>query len=98
MSNASTSQWKYVQCTQCDKRFENESDRNHHQIRNHKYGEYCNLYPCDNCGFSGGDIDEINHHIENYHKSDKSSVHYDSDYDSDNDSDDGCDDGSDNVS
>ena len=60
--------------------------------------ENCNLYPFGKCGFSGGDIKKINHHIENYHKSDKSSVHYDSDYDSDNNSDDGSDDGSDNVS
>ena len=32
----------------------------------HEYGEYYNLYPCSECGFIGGDAEEIKEHIRNH--------------------------------
>ena len=57
----------YVSCTICDKKFENVFHMNHHRVHVHEYGETCNLYPCEECGFSAGDVDTLNEHVRNNH-------------------------------
>ena len=56
VSNADDSSWKYVSCDKCEAKLENETDLLHHMERVHEYGENCNLYPCEECGFQSGDI------------------------------------------
>ena len=68
LSEANSSNWMYVPCTVCAKRFENESDMKHHNVRVHEYGEDCRLYPCEECGFSGQDIDELKSHVVEVHE------------------------------
>ena len=65
----------YVNCTICDKKFENELHMNHHPVRVHEYGETCNLYPCKECGFSAGDSDTLNEHFGNGHNETFSASH-----------------------
>ena len=60
-----------IKCTECDKVFYNESDAKHHNTRVHEYGESCNLYPCELCGFAGGDVNDIEEHIENLNNKEK---------------------------
>ena len=69
ISVANSSEWMYVKCTQCDKKFENEADMNHHLERVHEYGESCLIYPCEYCGFRGADIQSIKDHVDQEHDS-----------------------------
>jgi hypothetical protein len=48
---------------------------NHHRVRVHEYGETCNFYPCEECGFSAGDIDTLNEHVGNGHNETFSASH-----------------------
>ena len=75
ISEASSLSGMYVNCTICDKKFENELHMNHHRVRVHEYGETCNLYPCEECGFSAGDIDTLNEHVGNGHNETFSASH-----------------------
>ena len=68
ISQANSSDWMYVSCPLCQKRFENEKEMNHHLVRVHEYGEECAMYPCGECGYSGCDVDSLNDHIVEYHK------------------------------
>ena len=67
VSEASSSVWMYVSCTECELKFENEGDMRHHVIRVHEYGESCLLYPCDECGYSAGDVHSLKDHKLNEH-------------------------------
>ena len=40
-------------------RNENEGDMKHHLIRVHEYGKSCLLYPSDECGYSAGDVVQL---------------------------------------
>ena len=73
ISEANSSSWMHVCCTVCEKKFENESDMTFHRVRVHEYGEICQLYPCEECGFSGGDVQSLKDHIENEHSNKDSS-------------------------
>ena len=39
----------------------------HHKERVHEYGETCNIYPCEDCGFQGQDIRSLKQHISESH-------------------------------
>ena len=67
VSEASSCVWMYVSCTECELKFENEGDMRHHVIRVHEYGESCLLYPCDECGYSAGDVHSLKDHKLNEH-------------------------------
>ena len=56
MSHANSSDWMLVNCSECDKKFENKADMGHHLVRVHEYGESCFMYPCENCGFIADDV------------------------------------------
>ena len=58
----------YETCKQCGKVFENELDLANHEKRVHEYGETFALYPCEECGYRGTDLKEINTHIEEAHR------------------------------
>ena len=73
-TNDNTESWKYVVCKICTLKFQNEADMEYHALRVHEYGERCELYPCEKCGFSGTDIDAINFHNENFHGSSEQST------------------------
>ena len=45
----------------------NDKDLLNHKERVHAYGEICNLYPCEECGFQGSDIITLKKHIEDIH-------------------------------
>ena len=45
-------------CDKCDDLFYSENNVETHVTRVHTYGEYLNLYPCEECGFQGGKIKE----------------------------------------
>ena len=62
ISEANSSSWMHVPCPQCSKRFENDGDINYHLVRVHEYGEECALYPCEECGYSGQDLDSLKVH------------------------------------
>ena len=66
-SGTDTSSWMYVKCLVCDMKFQNEMDMNHHLLRRHEYGETCEIYPCDECGFIGEDLTSLKHHVTNEH-------------------------------
>ena len=57
----------FVPCNQCEKIFENELDAANHELRVHDYGETFDLYPCEECGFRGTDVNEIRNHIKERH-------------------------------
>ena len=59
----------YPTCPQCDKVFHNELDMKNHIEKVHKYGEMFLLYPCEECGFRGGDMRELASHMDQGHKS-----------------------------
>ena len=59
VSNADDSSWKYVNCTICNKRFRNEYDMKYHEERVHDFGEICVIYPCEECGSQGQDLDSL---------------------------------------
>ena len=56
ISEANDSSWKYLNCSECDEKFENEMNLQYHKTRVHDYGEPGNIYPCDQCGFQGSDL------------------------------------------
>ena len=59
---------RLIKCQQCEKLFYNNADVKAHNIKVHEYGEYYNLYPCEDCGFMGGDATEIEEHSRNHRK------------------------------
>ena len=65
-SNNSSQSIPYVPCKLCDKVFYNETDSENHRSRVHDFGEYFNLYPCDECGFRAGDVKESLEHRKNH--------------------------------
>ena len=67
ISVANSSEWMYVKCTQCDKKFENGTNMNHHLERVHEYGESCLIYPCEYCGFRAADIQSMKDHVHQEH-------------------------------
>ena len=67
VSEASSSVWMYVSCTECELKFENDGDMRHHVIRVHAYGESCRLYPRDECGYSAGAVHSLKDHKLNEH-------------------------------
>ena len=73
ISEANSSSWMHVSCTVCEKKFENESDMTFHRVIVHEHGEICQLSPCEECGFSGGDVQSLKDHIENEHSNKDSS-------------------------
>ena len=40
---------------------------NYHAERIHEYGETCELYPCEECGFSGQDMKSLKDHTASVH-------------------------------
>ena len=48
------------------KRVYTNKDMEAHKTKVHEYGEYYNLYPCDESGIMGGDAEEIKEHIRNH--------------------------------
>ena len=66
MSEADDSSWKYVRCNECKKLFYDENDLLYHHERVHEYGEICEIYPCDQCGFSGTGVREIDDHKQSH--------------------------------
>ena len=90
-SEAEDSTWKYVTCNDFDSVFQNEQDLLFHKERVHEYGELCQLYPCEHCGFRSGNILDLNNHIETEHRENlygkrkKQNLSIDSEEDSDDD-------------
>ena len=60
----------YERCKQCGKMFENELDLKNHIERVHVYGETFAIYPCEECGFRGTDVQEFKTHISETHSND----------------------------
>ena len=56
ISNADDSTWKYVLCTECDGKFDNEMDMN---------------YLCEECGFQGTNRLKLKEHVDEYHRRNK---------------------------
>jgi uncharacterized C2H2 Zn-finger protein len=54
------------ECKECTKVFYNNSDVDIHTSRVHRYGEYCTMYPCEECGFRGDDVRDIEEHRQNH--------------------------------
>ena len=67
VSNADESSWQYVSCDKCEGTFDNEMDLLHHKERVHGYGEDCQLYPCEECGFRSSDNLSLKKHVEDMH-------------------------------
>ena len=44
---------------------------NYHAERIHEYGETCELYPCEECGFSGQDMKSVKDHNVSVHNNSK---------------------------
>ena len=63
LSHVSSDSWMHVTCPICDMVFENDGDMKHHQVGVHEYGETCNIYPCEDCGFLGQDVRSLKVHI-----------------------------------
>ena len=59
---------RLIICQQCEKLFFNNADVKSLNINVHEYKEYYNLYPCEDCGFMGGDATEIEEHSRNHRK------------------------------
>ena len=68
ISEADDSSWKYVACNACENKFQNEQDLAFHVERVHGYGELCEMYPCEHCGYRSADIVALNSHIEESHR------------------------------
>ena len=67
ISEASSSSWMFVHCKICNKKFHNEYDVSHHQVRVHEYGELCEMYPCEDCGYSAQDLVALDKHRSEHH-------------------------------
>ena len=67
LSHASSDSWMYVTCPTCGMKFQTDEDMNHHQVWVHVYGETCNMYPCEDCGYQGQDIVSLQNHISEAH-------------------------------
>ena len=39
----------------------------YHEERVHDFGEICVIYPCEECGFQGQDLDSLENHIDSFH-------------------------------
>ena len=68
MSSVNDSQWMYVQCKECQKKFETDIDVKAHFERFHEFGESFRIYPCELCGFSGDDVPSIKNHMEEHNR------------------------------
>ena len=60
------SRFELSKCKECDKIFYSEADVEMHVTRVHKFGEYWNPYPCEECGFKGSDVIKIEEHQQNH--------------------------------
>ena len=49
-------------CNKCDKLFYSENDIDTLVTRVNTYGEYLNLYSCEECGLQGGAVNKIDEH------------------------------------
>ena len=67
LSHASSDSWMYVTCPTCGMKFQTDEDINPHQFSVHEYGETCNMYPCEDCGYQGQDIVSLQNHISEAH-------------------------------
>ena len=74
-------------CNQCEKLFENELDLKNHVVRVHEYGESFEIYPCEECGYRGQDLNQIRSHVKEVHNAPTintaSETESDSDFESD---------------
>ena len=67
ISTANSSYWMLVSCTICNRSFKCESDMYYHVERIHVYGKTCEMYPCEECGFSGQDKKALKDHMISSH-------------------------------
>ena len=67
LSHASSDSWMYLTCPTCGMKFQTDEDINPHQFSVHEYGETCNMYPCEDCGYQGQDIVSLQNHISEAH-------------------------------
>ena len=67
LSHASSDSWMYVACPTCEMKFQTDEHMKHHQVRVHEYGETCNMYPCEDCGYQGQDIISLQNHLSEAH-------------------------------
>ena len=58
----------YVTWDICSKTPQNEQDLLYHKERVHEYGEFCELYPCDECGIQCDEVHDLKTHKENSHR------------------------------
>ena len=58
-SRIDCSRSELLKCKECDKILYSESHVETHATRVHKFGEYWNPYPCEECGFKGSDVMKI---------------------------------------
>ena len=65
-SRIDCSWFELSKCKECDKIFYSEADVEMHVTRVHKFGEYWNPYHCEECGFNGSDVIEIEEHQQNH--------------------------------
>ena len=55
-SRIDCSRREYLKCNDCDMLFKSKADVEMNIKRVRYYGEYLNLYTCEECGFKGGNI------------------------------------------
>ena len=65
-SNIDCSRYELLKCKECNKLFYYESDIETHVTTVHKFGEYWNPYPCEECGFKGSNVVDIEEHQQNH--------------------------------
>ena len=65
-SRIDCSRLELSKCKECDKILYSEADVEMHVTRVHKFGEYWNLFPCEECGFNGSNVIEIKEHQQNH--------------------------------
>ena len=68
ISEADDSSWTYMVCDICDGKYQNELDLFHHKERVHEYGETCQMYPCEECGFRARDLSALKNHTKEEHE------------------------------
>ena len=69
LSYASSDSWMNVKCTTCGMQFQTDEHMKYNQVRVHEYGETCNMYPREDCGYQGQDIISLQNHVSEAHSS-----------------------------
>ena len=49
--------------------FQTDEHMKYHQVRVHEYGETCNMYPWEDCGYQEQDIINLQNHVTEAHSS-----------------------------